>query len=80
MKFFVLEAVSDVEVSEFLGARLVVEEEAGPHDGADVDNFIVLVFSSLDGPESMRLVIRNRLEEVRVEGCSWLVKLVLVGL
>ena len=80
MKFFVLEAVSDVEVSEFLGARLVVEEEAWPHDGADVDNFIVLVFSSLDGPESMRLVIRNRLEEVRVEGCSWLVKLVLIGL
>jgi hypothetical protein len=80
VKFFVLEAVSDVEVSEFLGARLVVEEEARPHDGADVDNFIVLVFSSLDGPESMGLVIRNRLQEVRVEGCSWLVKLVLVGL
>ena len=80
MKFFVLEAVSDVEVSEFFGARLVVEEEAGPHDGADVDNFIALVFSSLDGPESMGLVISNRLQEVRVEGCSWLVKLVLVGL
>ena len=56
MNFLVLEAVSDVEVSEFLGTLLVVEDEAGPHDRPDVHNSIIL-FTALDDPETSWLVL-----------------------
>ena len=59
MEFFVLEAVSDVEVAEFLGARLVIEDETGPHYRANCNNFIIMVFSALDGPQTAGLVINN---------------------
>jgi hypothetical protein len=59
VEFFVLEAVSDVEVSEFLGASFVIEDEAGPHYRANCNNFIIMVFSTLNGPQSTGLVINN---------------------
>ena len=59
MEFFVLEAVSDIEVSEFLGACLVIEDKAGPHYRANCNNFIIMVLSALDGPQTAGLVINN---------------------
>jgi hypothetical protein len=78
VNFLVLEAVADVEVSEFLGALLVVEDEAGPHDGADVHSSVVLLPALYD-PQTLWLVFSDRLEEVRVEWCARLVQLLLVG-
>jgi len=78
VELVVLEAISDVEVSELLGTALVEENETGPLDGSNVDNFVLV--SSLDGPLSPREVQLNRLEETGIEGCAGLVELVLVFL
>ena len=72
MNFLVLEAVADVEVSEFLCALLVVEDEAGPHDGSDIHNSVVLLPALYD-PQTLWLVLSDRLEEVRVEWRAWLI-------
>ena len=80
VKLFVLESVSNVEVSEFLSACLVIENETGPHYWTNCHNFIILIFSTLNGPQTAGLVINNWFKEIGVEWCSWLIELILISL
>lgn len=59
VKFFVFEAITDIEVSELFGASLVIEHESGPHNRADGDNFLIGIAASLKGPKAAGLIIGN---------------------
>jgi hypothetical protein len=69
VEFVVLEAISNVQVSELLGSLLVEETEASPHQRPNHYSFAASRL--LDCPASLGLVSCESVEEIVLEGGFW---------